>query len=166
MGERKRFILIFTFILFFSICVYSVTQSCLNATPWTVAHQAPLSMGFSRQEYWSGLPFPPQGELPNSEIESVSLASPALAGEFFTLALPGKSLSIWNFLTGKHYICDFKNQKRASHSFRRERTERGKQVKVSLLQRSLSALPRFSGGRCEGHCAFPGSKPLLPSWTL
>ena len=56
--------------------------------------QTPLSMGFSWQEHWSGLPFPPQGELPNSEIESVSLASPALAGEFFTLALPGKSLSI------------------------------------------------------------------------
>ena len=90
----KRFILIFIFILFFSICVYSVTHSCLNATPWTVAHQAPLSMGFSRQESWSGLPFPPQGELPNSGTEPVCLASPAQAGEFFTLALPGKSLSI------------------------------------------------------------------------
>ena len=45
------------------------------ATPWTVAHQAPLSMGFSRREYWSGLPFPSPGDLPNPEIEP---GSPAL----------------------------------------------------------------------------------------
>ena len=47
------------------------------ATPWTVAHQAPLSMGFSRQEYWSGLPFPSPGDLPNSGIELTSPASQA-----------------------------------------------------------------------------------------
>ena len=44
----------------------------LFATPWTVAHQAPLSMGFSRQEYWSGLPFPPPGDLPNPGIKPAS----------------------------------------------------------------------------------------------
>ena len=43
-------------------------------TPWTEAHQAPLSMGFPRQEYWSGLPFPPPGDLPDPGIETVSLA--------------------------------------------------------------------------------------------
>ena len=48
-----------------------------------VAHQAPLSMGFSRQEYWNGLPFPPLGDLSNPGIEPVSSASPALAGGFF-----------------------------------------------------------------------------------
>ena len=47
-----------------------LTLSCLSATPWTVAHQAPLSMGFSRQEYWSGLPCPPPGDLPDPGIES------------------------------------------------------------------------------------------------
>ena len=47
-------------------------------TPWTVAHQAPLSMRFLRQEYWSGLPFPPPVDLPNLDIEPMSLASPAL----------------------------------------------------------------------------------------
>ena len=46
-----------------------VTQSCLFVTPWTVAHQAPLSMGFSRQQYWSGLPFPPPGDLSDPGIE-------------------------------------------------------------------------------------------------
>ena len=53
------------------------------ATPWTVACQTPLSMGFSRKQYWSGLPFPIPGDLPNPEIEPMSLMSP-LAGWFFT----------------------------------------------------------------------------------
>ena len=60
-------------------------QSCLTlATLWTVAHQAPLSWGFSRQEYWSGLPFPPPGDLPHPGIEPLSQASPALTGRFLT----------------------------------------------------------------------------------
>ena len=46
----------------------------LFATPWTVAHQAPLSLGFSRQEYWSGLPFPSPGDLPDPGVEAGSLA--------------------------------------------------------------------------------------------
>ena len=63
-------------------------QSYLTlATPWTVPHQFPLSMGLSRQEYWSGLPFPPPGELPNPGIKPTS---PALAGRFFTTEPPGK----------------------------------------------------------------------------
>ena len=62
-----------------------VTQLCPTlSTPLTVARQAPLSMGFSRQEYWSGLPFPPPGDLPDPGIEPVFLTSPALAGRFFT----------------------------------------------------------------------------------
>ena len=56
-------------------------------TPWTVAHQALLSIGFPRQEYWSGLPFPFPGDLPDPEIEPTS---PALAGKFFTTEPPGK----------------------------------------------------------------------------
>ena len=55
----------------------------LFVTPWTVARQAPLSMGFSRLEYWSVLPYPPTGDLPNLGIETASLISPALAGGFF-----------------------------------------------------------------------------------
>ena len=55
----------------------------LFATPWTVAPQAPLPMGFSRQEYWSGLLCPPPGDIPNPEIEPPSLLSPALTGGFF-----------------------------------------------------------------------------------
>ena len=52
------------------------------ATPWTVTHQAPLSMEFPRQEYWSGLPFPTPGDLPGPGLE---LSSTALAGGFFTI---------------------------------------------------------------------------------
>ena len=55
------------------------------ATPWTATLRASLSMGFSRQEYWSRLPFPTPGDLPDSRIEPTSLASPALAGRFFTV---------------------------------------------------------------------------------
>ena len=58
-------------------------------TPWTVACQAPLSMGFPRQEYWSGLPLSSPGDLPNPGIKP---ASPALAGEFFTAEPPGKPI--------------------------------------------------------------------------
>ena len=59
----------------------------LFVTPWTVASQVSLSMGFPTQEYWSGLPFPFPGDLSNPGIE---LASPVLAGEFFTTETPGK----------------------------------------------------------------------------
>ena len=64
--------------------------SCVRlfVTPWTVAYQAPRSMGFSRHEYWIGLPFPIPGDIPNSGIKLLSLASPALAGGFFTTAPP------------------------------------------------------------------------------
>ena len=54
-----------------------------SATLWTVTCQAPLSMGFCRQEYWSGLPCPPPGDIPNPGIKPVSLMSPAMAGRFF-----------------------------------------------------------------------------------
>ena len=59
-------------------------------TPWTVAHQVPLSPRFFRQEYWSGLPSPVPGDLPNPGVELLSLASPVLAGGFFTAVPPGK----------------------------------------------------------------------------
>ena len=67
------------------VCVLSHFSPALPCTTlWTVARQAPLSMGFSRQEYWSGLPCPPPGNLPDPGIEPTSLTSPALRGEFFT----------------------------------------------------------------------------------
>ena len=72
-------------------------MSDLFATPWTVACQAPLSMGFSRQEYWSGLPFPSPGDLPDTGIEPRSLA---LQADALPSEPPGKSpfFPYWNFL--------------------------------------------------------------------
>ena len=58
--------------------------------PWTVAHQAPLSMEVARQEYWRGSPFPSPGDLPYPGVEPESLVSPALAGILFTTEPPGK----------------------------------------------------------------------------
>ena len=66
------------------MCALSHVQ--LFATPWNVALQVLLSMEFSRQEYWSGLPFPTPRDLSNPGIETMSLVSPALAGRFFTTA--------------------------------------------------------------------------------
>ena len=57
-------------------------------TSWTIVLQAPLSMGFPRQEYWSGLPFPSSGDIPNRGIKPTT---PVLAGEFFTTESPGKA---------------------------------------------------------------------------
>ena len=71
--------------LHLGLCACYVTcHVWLFVTPWTIAHQAPLSMELSRQEYWSGLPGPPPGDLPDPGIKPVSLTSPAMAGRFFT----------------------------------------------------------------------------------
>ena len=79
-------------------CACSVTWSC--SVLWTVAHQAPLSMEFSRLEYWSVMPFPPPGDLPNPGIKSTSPSSLALAGGFFTyLRNPLARLSDTDYLT-------------------------------------------------------------------
>ena len=83
--------------------MFSVTRHCtcmlsgfsyvwLFASLWTVAHQAPLFMGFSRQEYWSGLPCPPPGDLPDLGIEPMSLPSLALVGGFFTISATQEDL--------------------------------------------------------------------------
>ena len=78
----------------------------LFAAPWAIAHQAPLSLKFSKQEYWSGLPFPTPGDRPDPGMEPTS---PALAGEFFTTEPPGKpglylDSAVVNILP---YLCPF-----------------------------------------------------------
>ena len=73
------------------MCAQSHSHVQLFVIPWTVARQAPLSMGFFKQEYWSGLPFPPPVDLPDPWIESMSPSTPALEGGFFTTEPPGKS---------------------------------------------------------------------------
>ena len=73
--------------IFVYVCVTAQWCLTLCASPWTAACLAPLSMGFPKQEYWSGLSFPSSGDLPNPGIE---LASLALAGGLFTTEPPGK----------------------------------------------------------------------------
>ena len=79
----------------------------LFVTPWTIAMQTPLFMEFSRQEYWSGLPCPPPGDLPHSGIDHRSLTSPALVGRFLTTSatweVPSVQYSIVNY--SHHAIC-------------------------------------------------------------
>ena len=88
----------------------------LFVIPWTVARQVPLPMGFSRQEYWSGLLFPPSGDLPESGIEPESLTSPALTGRFFTTSATWKahqqliSILMCKDLGSHHtHLCNKKN---------------------------------------------------------
>ena len=77
------------FLTIFTICAQLLSHARLFVTPQTGGHQVPLSMEFSTQEYWSGLPFPPSGDLPNPGTEPRSPALPALAGGFFTTEPPG-----------------------------------------------------------------------------
>ena len=73
-----------------SLCAYALSCVQLFGAPWTVAHQAPLPRRFSRQDCWSGLPFPPPRDLPNPGMEPWCPASPALACGFFTTTPPEK----------------------------------------------------------------------------
>ena len=79
------------------VCLCSAVASLCSAcvllfvASWTVAHRAPLSMGFSRQEYWRGLPFRAPEDLPDPGIQPASLVTPALAGGFLTTTPPGRS---------------------------------------------------------------------------
>ena len=72
------------------MCVLSVVSDSLRPYQWTVVCQAPLSKGFTRQEYWSGLPFPPPRDLPDSGIEPVTPASSASQANSLTAEPPGK----------------------------------------------------------------------------
>ena len=92
----------FCFVVLLCVCVCvclcarvrALSHVQLFATSWTVAYQAPLSMEFSSQEYWSRLPFPTPGDLPDPGIKPTSHVSPALAGGFFTTLPPGKSIAL------------------------------------------------------------------------
>ena len=81
--------------------VKSLSPIRLFVTPWTVAYQAPLSMGFSRQQYWNGLPFPSPGDLPNPEIEP---GSPALQADTLPSELPGKPQIFFKYLFNPKYL--------------------------------------------------------------
>ena len=85
-----------------SVCAFSPVW--LFVTPWTVACQAPLSMGVFRQEYWSGLPFPSLGDLPDPGIKPSSLAFPALASRFFTMVPSEKPIEKWDGVKAELWV--------------------------------------------------------------
>ena len=86
----KKRVLLLGLSVDFRVHSWMLNRVRLFVTLWTIACQAPLCMGFSRREYWSGLPFPPPGDLPDPGIKPMSFVSCALARRFFTTALPGK----------------------------------------------------------------------------
>ena len=93
-GVQYRLIIFYSMYFFIMhVCVLSFVQ--LFATPWTVTQQTPLFMGFSRQESWSGLPFPTLGVFPNPGIKPTSLVSPELAGRFFTHCTTWEASLYW-----------------------------------------------------------------------
>ena len=88
-------------------------------TPWTIAHQAPLSIAFPRQEYWTGLPFPSPGDLPDPGIKP---ASPALAGRLFTIEPPGKPQLNLAVLKFSHYSRKNKQNKQTKKQAKQSKT--------------------------------------------
>ena len=117
----------------YSIIIYSMYFNCYLVTKlcltllwplWSVAHQTPLSMGFPRQEYWSGLPFPSPGDLSNLGIEPVS---PVLADGFFTTESPGKPQIRWYWGTNQQT----ERQSYRSHLAWRKKRKRTKRNKDS-----------------------------------
>ena len=87
----------FSYLYVFMLSHFSCVQ--LFVTLWTVTHQAPLSLVFSRQEYWGGLPCPLPGDLPDLRIEPASFASPALAGRFFTTRSTWEAFYTWTLFS-------------------------------------------------------------------
>ena len=116
-----------TRIVFKKSCRAVLRHVQLFATPWTITLQAPLSMGFSLQENWSGMPFPPSGDLPDPGVKPTSPASHALAGGFFTIEPLGKpsrnhnSLSLSRGLPyssdGKESACNAGDPGLKNHQF-------------------------------------------------
>ena len=89
-------LLLFLTQLFFGVCVYVCYCDRLFAIPQTIAHQASLSMGFPREEYWSGLPFPPPGDLSESKIKPMTSGYPELQEDFLPAEPSGKSTELHN----------------------------------------------------------------------
>ena len=97
------------------VCVKSFSSVLLFATLWTIAHQAPLSMGFSGQEYWSGLPFPPPGDPPDPGIEP---GSPALQADSLSSEPPGKPYLKFKFKNSNLQYTDLNQQSNSLLCFR------------------------------------------------
>ena len=152
---RRRATIYSTFTKWWAGCcaVHTLSRVWLCAIPWTVARQAPLSLEFSRQEYWSGLPFPSPGDLPHGGTER---ASPTLAGRFFTNKPPGKPLN-GNVLNMPHSILMLTLQERGHRCPLIPEEENEAQTfsdaciqnQVAQWWRSACQCRRIKGGGCK-----------------
>ena len=152
-------------------CVYAkLLQSC--PTLWIVAHQAPLSMEFSRQEYWIGLPFPPPGDLPDPGIEPSSpVLSSALEGGFFFFFLttePSRSYRKVSFLLSTQDFFHFTNkmnqsQEDGSRILKLKRTLSKYFVLFPYLYASASKIPNMKPGRSFSEDLQEGEFPIVNS---
>ena len=118
----------------YTVKVKSLSRVRLFATPWTAAYQGPLSTGFSRQEYWSGLPFPSPGDLPNPGIKP---RSPALQTDALSSEPPETAVSIRVFSDGKEFACNAGDMGSISRSGRSLEEENGNPFQYSCLEYSL-----------------------------
>ena len=133
-------------LIYVRVCVPSCfSRVQLFSTLWTVTCQVPLSMGFSRQEYWSGLPYPPPRDLPDSGIESASLLSPALARGFFATSATWKAhTDVHHNLKSNNLLLRNRLQKRKSSNFTMEKHGRhsfNRVIKVNFT--SNRGLPQW-----------------------
>ena len=98
------------------VCMFSHSDVSNSVTPWTVPYQTALNMGFPRQEYWSGLPFPPPRDLPNPGIEAGSLVSPTLASGLFTNCTTWEAHLILGITKTKFFKSSFSSSSK-THSY-------------------------------------------------
>ena len=141
------------------MCVQLLSHIWLFATPWTVACQAPLSMGFSRQEYWSGLPSTSPGDLPNSVIKP---ASPALAGGFFTTEPPGKlhpTVKPDPFSLGRIYTQASLMAQMVKNLPAKQETRIRSLLLEDPLEESMANIPVFLPGESHGQRSLAGYSP-------
>ena len=138
----------------------SLSRVWLFATLWTAAHQAPPSMGFSRQEYWSGFPFPSPGDLPDPGIKP---RSPSLQADTLSSEPPGKlymttgktiSLTVWTFVGKKLCVChSFPSKEQASFNLMAADTVHSdfgaQENKICHCFHFSSYLPWSDGTRCH-----------------
>ena len=129
-----------TLIIVHSCVLSHFSNAWLFVTLWAVACQAPLSMGFSRQECWSGLPCPPPGDLPDPRIEPEALMSPASAGRFFTTS------TTWEALTTTVFCNKKKILKMQTSVLFKTHSHRSPEIILNYIRLQSNAFKQFNSG--------------------